>query len=203
MLSQIVRRVSPLRLAAAVFALAAAVTLSLLPGWGAQAATPAPAAPAASDAAALAKAVPAAPGRVLLLGRIAHPVLLSVNDLATRYPQHTQTVTFQSGAGPQTHTYTGPLLYDVLQAAKPSFRTDVKNDALRYAVVVHAADNYESVVSFPEIDPGYGNVASLLAVTEDGKSLATAGPRLTAPTDTKGGRYVSNVVAVALVRAGL
>ncbi|CAO5167989.1 putative molybdopterin-dependent oxidoreductase [Frankia sp. AiPs1] len=204
MLSQIVRRMSLPRLAVAILALAAAVTLSLLPTWRAQAAVPTPV-PASSgtDAAALAKSGKIPTGKVLLLGRIAHPVLLDVRALATRYPQHTQTVTFQSGAGKQTHTYTGPLLYDVLQAAKPSFRADVKNDSLRYAVVVHASDNYESVVSWPEIDPGYANTESLLAVTEDGKSLAADGPRLTAPKDTKGGRYVSNVISVALVRAGL
>jgi hypothetical protein len=129
-------------------------------------------------------------------------IRLTVADLTTTYPQHTQTVTFQSGTGPQTHTYTGPLLYDVLQASGPTFRADVKNDALRYAAVVHASDGYESVVSWGEIDPGFAGSASLLAVTEDGKSLAASGPRLTAPHDTKGGRYVTGVISVTLERVG-
>ncbi|CAJ60816.1 MULTISPECIES: hypothetical protein [Frankia] len=195
------------RVVAIVLALAAILVVSLLPTWRAEAATPA-ATPAPAAAAAPAKAVPhplptLPPGRVVLLGRIAHPVLLTVADLAAKYPQHTQTVSFQSGAGPQTHTYTGPLLYDVLQAAKPALRSDVKNDALRYAAVVHASDGYESVVSWGEIDPGFANTEALLAVTQDGVSLAKEGPRLTAPGDTKGGRYVSGVTAVTLVRAGL
>ncbi|MCK9896935.1 hypothetical protein [Frankia sp. AgB32] len=198
MLSNIARKLSPSRVVAIVLALTAAVILSLLPTWRAQAATPTPT-PAVEAAG---KTTLGQPGRVLLLGRIAHPLRLTVADLATKYPQHTQTVTFASSAGQQTHTYTGPLLYDVLQAATPSFRADVKNDALRYAAVVHASDGYESVVSWGEIDPGFAGSESLLAVTEDGASLATTGPRLTAPDDTKGGRYVSGVTTVALVRVG-
>ncbi|CAO5245084.1 molybdopterin-binding protein [Frankia sp. AgKG'84/4] len=200
MLSHIARKLSPPRVVAIVLALTAAVLLSLLPTWRAQAATPTPA--PATEAEAV-SSTPGQPGRVLLLGRIARPLRLTVADLASKYPQHTQTVTFASAAGQQTHTYTGPLLYDVLQAARPSFRADVKNDALRYAAVVHASDGYESVVSWGEIAPGFAGSASLLAVTEDGASLATTGPRLTAPDDTKGGRYVSGVTAVLLARVGL
>ncbi len=198
MLSHIARKLSPPRVVAIVLALTAAVMLSLLPTWRAQAATPTPA-PAAETAG---RTTIGQPGRILVLGRIAHPLRLTVADLASKYPQHTQTVTFASGAGQQTHTYTGPLLYDVLRAAGPSFRAEVKNDALRYAVVVHASDGYESVVSWGEIDPGFAGSASLLAVTEDGASLATTGPRLTAPEDTKGGRYVSGVTTVVLARVG-
>lgn len=175
--------------------------LSLLPTWRAQAAPTGPTpAPAPAQAATSAR-LPA--GQILLLGRIARPLRLSVADLATKYPQHTQTVTFSSGSGQQTRTYTGPLLYDVLQAAKPSLRAEVKNDALRYAVVVHASDGYESVVSWGEIDPGFAHTQALLAVTEDGRSLAAEGPRLTAPNDTKGGRYVSGITSVVLARVGL
>ncbi|WP_261566342.1 hypothetical protein [Frankia gtarii] len=203
MVSYLARRMSRPRVVAIVLALAAILVVSLLPTWRAEAATPA-AAPAATPAGTAARPVPTPAGRVLLLGRIApHLQQLTVADLAAKYPQHTQTVTFQSGAGPQSHTYTGPTLYDVLQAAKPTFRSDVKNDALRYAAVIHASDGYESVLSWGEIDPGFAGTEALLAVTQDGVSLAKEGPRLTAPGDTKGGRYVSGVTAVTLVRAGL
>ncbi|WP_261556315.1 hypothetical protein [Frankia tisae] len=199
MVSYLARRMSRPRVVAIVLALAAILVVSLLPTWRAEAATP-----AATPAGTAAGLIPTLPGRVLLLGRITpHLQQLSVADLAAKYPQHTQTVTFQSGAGPQTHTYTGPTLYDVLQAAKPTFRSDVKNDALRYAAVIHASDGYESVLSWGEIDPGFAGTEALLAVTQDGVSLAKEGPRLTAPGDTKGGRYVSGVTAVTLVRAGL
>jgi hypothetical protein len=39
----------------------------------------------------------------------------------------------------------------------------------------------------------------VLAVSEDGRSLATDGPRLVVPRDRRGGRYVSNVITI---RAG-
>ncbi|EFC84994.1 hypothetical protein [Parafrankia sp. EUN1f] len=113
-----------------------------------------------------------------------------------------QTVSFVSGSGTQTHTYTGAKLVDLITAAVPKFRTEVKNDLLRYAVLVKASDGYESVLSWPEITSGFGGVQALVASTEDGVSLADVGPRLTVPSDTKGGRYVSWITSITLVRVG-
>jgi hypothetical protein len=56
-------------------------------------------------------------------------------------------VTFQSGAGPQTHTYTGPVLLDVLNLAKPVFDPNIKNDKLRYAVTETGSDDYQVLVA--------------------------------------------------------
>jgi hypothetical protein len=43
----------------------------------------------------------------------------------------------------------------------------------------------------------------LLATSEDGRSLATDGPRLVVPGDIAGGRYVTNVVRVFLEKPPL
>lgn len=48
--------------------------------------------------------------------------------------------------------------------------------------------------------PDFGNRAVLLATAEDGKTLAQ--PRLVVPGDVKGGRYVTDVVGLHVVRAG-
>ncbi|CUU55411.1 Oxidoreductase molybdopterin binding domain-containing protein [Parafrankia irregularis] len=141
------------------------------------------------------------PGSFVVRGEVEKTLRLTVADLAN-YPQYTQTVSFVSSAGTQTHTYTGAKLVDLITAAVPKFRTEVKNDLLRYAVLVKASDGYESVLSWPEITAGFGGVQALVASTEDGVSLADVGPRLTVPSDTKGGRYVSWITSITLVRVG-
>lgn len=131
-------------------------------------------------------------GQVLLIGAVAHPEILTVAKLQT-LPAHTETVTFKTGNGPETHTFTGPLLLDVLTRAGPQFDPTVRNDKLRYYVSVSATDSYRAMVAYGEIEPGFENKEVLLAISQDGQSLATAGPRLVVPGDISGGRYVTNV----------
>lgn len=76
---------------------------------------------------------------VQITGVVQDRLRLGVGQLAA-LPQQTITVTFQSGTGAQTHTYTGPLLLDVLNLAKPVFDPAVKNDRLRYAVTATGSD---------------------------------------------------------------
>jgi hypothetical protein len=61
---------------------------------------------------------------------------------------------------------------------------------------------YAAIVSWGEIDPGFGANNVLVAYEEDGKDLCTTGPRLVVPGDIKGGRYVSGVVRLQVGRAG-
>ncbi|SNQ47605.1 Oxidoreductase molybdopterin binding domain-containing protein [Frankia canadensis] len=185
----------------AVPALLIAGAVALLPGTAAEAAGTTPSTQTAARPPAGHHPPIPAQGIFFVKGKVAHPARLTVADLA-RYPQYTQHVTFQSGTGPQTHTYTGAKLIDILTAAGPAFRADVKNDLLRYAVLVHASDGYEAVLSWPELVDGFGGTQALLASSEDGRSLATEGPRLTVPDDTKGGRYVSGLTSITLVRVG-
>ena len=48
------------------------------------------------------------------------------------------------------------------------------------------------------LDPCLARHGWLLERVDDGVSLATAGPRLVVPGDSRGGRYVTNVVSVRL-----
>jgi hypothetical protein len=56
-------------------------------------------------------------------------------------------------------------------------------------------------VAWGEFDPGFENKPILLAVTQDGTSLAAEGARLVVPDDIRGGRYVSLVETLPLDRA--
>ena len=51
-----------------------------------------------------------------------------------------------------------------------------------------------------EIDPGFAGNEVLLAVEEDRHPLKR--PRLVVPGDERGGRYVSDVTTVSLLRVG-
>jgi hypothetical protein len=142
------------------------------------------------------------PGKVLLIGDVAHPQILDVAGLRA-LPSRTITVTFKAGNGTQTHTYVGPLLLDVLTQAAPQFDPAIKNDKLRHYISASATDNYRALVAYGEIDPSFENTAVLLATSEDGHPLDTEGPRLVVPGDIAGGRYVSNVNRVFLEKPPL
>lgn len=128
-----------------------------------------------------------------LAGLVTAPGTITADDLHAFAPQ-TVDVTFASGQGDQAHTYTGVLLWDVLDKAGMTLNADVKNDILHKYVVLTATDGYEVVISLGEIDPGFGANPYLLAWEEDGAALPLV--RLVLPGDIKGGRYVSDVVKI-------
>jgi DMSO/TMAO reductase YedYZ molybdopterin-dependent catalytic subunit len=132
-------------------------------------------------------------------GAVAHPQTMTVATLRT-FPRHHQRVRYQTAAGAESHRFTGAALVDVLNAAGPLFDPAIKNDQLRHAVLVTASDGYQSVVSWAEIDPRFEGKEVLLAYKQDGQRLDEQGPRLTMPGDAFGGRYVTGVVSITLVR---
>lgn len=118
-------------------------------------------------------------------------------------PQVTQTDTFTSGGGAQTHTYTGTSVWSVLNDAGVVVDASVKNDVLNKLVVATGSDGYKSVFSLGELNPSFGHRASLVATSETkGATTAPLGAdgfaRVTAPGDHKGGRYVSNLAALTV-----
>lgn len=137
----------------------------------------------------------APPASFTVGGDVSSPSTQTVADLA-KLPQHKLRVKFLSGKGVERHTYRGPYLYDVVNQAQPDFDPEIKNDKLRSYVAATGSDGYAAIVSWGEIDPDFAGRKILLAVSEDGRSLAADGPRLVVPRDRHGGRYVSNVVSI-------
>jgi hypothetical protein len=84
---------------------------------------------------------------------------------------------------------------------------------LRQYVVAVGSDGYEAIFSLGEIDPMFGNQPDLVAYCDTGGELAmcgtsgTGGPdgfaRMVVPNDIAGGRYVSNLVALAVFDASV
>jgi hypothetical protein len=113
-----------------------------------------------------------------------HQVTLS-SALLARLPAETLTVSFEGPGGLQTHTETGPSLFEVLAAAGilPTLNT---------WVAAVGDDNYVATVTPAE--QFVGGRPLQLSLIEDGVTLAQ--PRLVADGDVKGGRYVSDIVDI-------
>ncbi|MDR5881791.1 molybdopterin-dependent oxidoreductase [Caballeronia sp. LZ032] len=117
-------------------------------------------------------------------------------------PATTQTVSFGSGTGQQTHVYTGASLWSMLNQIGITTNAAVKNDVLAKYVIATGSDNYRALFAMGELSPDFGNRGNqvVYAETINGTSAAlssTDGPlRVTAPGDVKGGRYVSNLVTL-------
>ena len=141
---------------------------------------------------------PPAAGSLVVAGNVEHRLRMSVADLAAMPGQQTVEVDYRAGSGTEHHVFTGPLLLDVLARAVPRFDPAIKNDKLRHYVSVTASDAYQALVAYGELDPSFENKKILLAVTQDGRSLAGEGPRLVVPGDIAGGRYVTGVVKVKI-----
>lgn len=171
--------------------------LAVLVGCAAgTAAPPAEALPAAGETAAV--ALPPE-GTVRLTGDLVEPRDVTLDDLAA-LPRQTVEVTFQTRNGPQQHTETGVLLSDLIPPDALATADGTKNDPLRFGVLATGSDGYAALVAYGEVSPDFGNTGILLATAEDGVELER--PRLVVPGDVKGGRYVSDVVELRVVRVG-
>ena len=136
-----------------------------------------------------------------LMGEVGTEDTFELADLQALPAQELE-VTFTSRGEPQTYTYIGVLLYDLLSEAGPTFDEEVNNDALGFYVRVVATDGYVATVSWGEIDPDFGNQPVLVAYEEDGELMDEDGmARLVVPGDERGGRYVSNISSMTLLRA--
>jgi hypothetical protein len=130
-------------------------------------------------------------------GAVTAPATHDAASLAALAPV-TQTVTFSSGSGLQTHTYTGTSLWSVLDASGIITDPNFKNDILTRYVLATGTDGYKVVFSAGELNPGFGNRPDLVAYSELVNGVTTplgsdGFARVTATGDGKGGRYVSNL----------
>jgi molybdate transport system substrate-binding protein len=137
-------------------------------------------------------------GKLHVEGQIFNPLALTVDDLRDNYTAKTMDVTYKSGDDTVSTTYTGALLWDILNNAQANFNADVKNDKLSMFIVATGSDGYQAVIAWGEIDPDFGNQPILIAYDENGAPIAEGAVRLIVPGDAHGGRYVSSLVNLSL-----
>lgn len=145
-----------------------------------------------------------APGPTTALqvgGQVTQRLIFDAAKLA-QLPVATLDVTFFAAGAVASHSFTGALLWDVLQKAGIIVDATTKNDILRKFVTVIGSDGYEAVFSVGELDPAFGGDQIILAYAEDGRPLTDEGfAKLVAPGDKLGGRFVSNIAKI-IVRDG-
>ncbi|MEH1930101.1 hypothetical protein [Nostoc sp.] len=124
------------------------------------------------------------------------------------------TVSFQTGSGPQTETYYGVPLWELINNPKAggglkpgNSGLNSKNSFLRQYVLAEATDCYGAVVAIGEIQPNFEGKTVLVAYAKKA-SDGTVVPlidegfaRLVVPGDKAGGRYVSNVRNILILSA--
>lgn len=132
-------------------------------------------------------------------GAVSTPSLITRATLDTLKP-YQQTVTFLAGSASVTDTYTGVLLWDVLNAAGLVMDASVKNDALRKLVSAVGTDGYQVDFALGELSPSFGNAPILVAYDDTAGQIAGGAgfARLVVPGDVAGGRYVSNLASLTV-----
>jgi len=103
-------------------------------------------------------------------------------------------VSFLTGHGTEQATYTGPLLWSVLERAG-----EVEGDPrtrLRRTVAVTGRDGYVAVLALAEIDPDFEGKQVIVAYQRDGQPIPGDALRLVVPGDRRGGRSVRDVVRI-------
>jgi hypothetical protein len=134
-------------------------------------------------------------------GNVPTPVTETLSSVEA-LPVATQTDKFLAGSTSQSFTFTGTPLFDLLQSA--GLNTASSQPLLDEYSVVTGSDGYSIVYSLGEIDPVYRSLPVALIAYDDGTgsfpSISNGGGvfRSTAPGDSKGGRYNSDIQDVTV-----
>lgn len=135
---------------------------------------------------------------IAVQGEVNTPISFTLPFLQALKP-YTETVTYLSGTTTVSDTYTGALLWDVLNTAGVQTDPSVKNDILRKLVTATGTDGYQVDFALGELSPSFGNNSILVAYADTAGTLATDGlARLVVPGDLAGGRYVSNLYSLTV-----
>lgn len=129
-----------------------------------------------------------------LSGAVAAPLTLDQATLAA-LPAQTVDISFETSSGPEKGTYTGVLVWDLLQKAG-LVNDPGKNSFLKHVLMITGSDGYSVAIAEGELDPKFGNKPVLLAYkSADGKTSFDH-LRILVPGDVHGGRAVSDVVSI-------
>ena len=160
-------------------------------------ALPMPRAPASGDAVAAPKVAPA--HVILIRGAVEHPRSLTLADLKRESPT-SEAVSLRTGKGVLTGTYTGVLLWTLLQQAVIKASPTIRNDVMRHTIVITASDGYTTVLSAAEIDPEFGGERAIIAYARDGHPLTDERgfARLIFPDDKSAGRAISGISSITV-----
>jgi DMSO/TMAO reductase YedYZ molybdopterin-dependent catalytic subunit len=127
---------------------------------------------------------------------VTQPKSFTLDDLQ-KLPATRETVSFMGEHGQEKATYTGVLLWTLLDKAGGPADTAGKRADLRHTMTVTGRDGYIVVLSLGELDPDFGAKGVIVAYSRDGQPFYPArGFRLVVPGDRHGGRDVRDVISI-------
>lgn len=135
-------------------------------------------------------------------GAVAKRTVFDLRRLERRFSPAQENVTYFAGNSVVTESFTGVLLWDLLNNPPVSgivTNPSIKNDILHKVVIVTGTDCYQSVFGAGEIDPSFGGSQIMVAYATGGQPLGNQGfARIIVPGDKAGGRFVSNIARIEI-----
>jgi hypothetical protein len=136
-----------------------------------------------------------------LSGQVAHPKTYHLDDLQALPTTRVHDVFF-AGTDVDQGTFTGVLLWDLLEAAGVEVDPDQRNDLLRKYVLITGSDCYETLYSMGELSPRIGGSHPVIVAFE--RDGALLGPdegmaRIINPGDKFGARRVFNITRIRVL----
>jgi hypothetical protein len=116
--------------------------------------------------------------------------------MVEKLPAVEEKISFLTAHGPEQASYTGALLWSVLDRAE--MLGGDRRARLRRTILVTGRDGYTAVLALGEIDPEFEGKQVLLAYRRDGQPMEGHALRLVVPGDRHGGRSVRDVVRIDL-----
>src|SRR5579872_1339544 len=95
-------------------------------------------------------------------GHVAHPAQMTLDQIKA-LPPVTVSLTFQSDHGPQTGTWTGALLLDIVRQAAPVDSGPDKSAPLQHTILARGRDGYGVALAIGEIDPRFAGKQVIVA----------------------------------------
>ncbi len=138
----------------------------------------------------------AAAAPLQLQGRITHPQTLTLDQLKS-LPAHHVEADFTTMHGQDHHSWTGILLWDLVQKATPQDEPGPRT-GMRHVIMVSGADGYAAAFGIGEIDPFIGNKQILVAYHQDDPAHDLPTLRLIVPGDKHGARDVHDVTTIEI-----
>ncbi|HEV2188784.1 MAG TPA: molybdopterin-dependent oxidoreductase [Stellaceae bacterium] len=137
---------------------------------------------------------PAAAPVLSLQGKVKQAQHWTFDDLKKMRAEHAD-VSYQTEHGPVTASYTGVLLWSLIDQAG-GIDDGTRNAVVRHTIRITATDGYVIILSTGEMSPDYGNARVLVAYERDGKPLDNF--RVVIPGDKRGARDVHDVTTIAV-----
>ena len=125
--------------------------------------------------------------------------LVAASELAT-LPAVQVTVRSELGHGPSQRTFSGPLLWTVLERGGLVEGLGARDQA-RAAVVVTGRDDYVAVIALGEISPEFEAKQVIIAENVDGQPIPPENLRIVVPGDKRGARNVHEIGWIKLLAA--